>query len=117
MKLTIVGVAALVCVLSGCDRQPAPAGPKGETGAQGQAGPQGPPGPAGPMGAQGPAGPTGPQGEAGPTSTAGLRIVTGKSTVSCNDGEILVSIICASGIPNGAKCGPGIVATGLCMRK
>jgi hypothetical protein len=102
MKLTIVGAAALVCLLlAGCDREPAPAGPKGATGAQGPAGP---------------AGQAGPQGPAAPP-VPGLRMVTGVGTVSCGDGEVLVSLMCAAGAPNGSKCGARVAATGLCMRK
>jgi hypothetical protein len=117
MKLTIVGATALAClVLAGCDRQPAQPGPKGDAGAQGPTGPQGPAGPQGVPGPMGPAGQAGPQGPAGP-ATVSLRMVTGLGTVSCGDGEVLVSLMCATGTPNGSKCGARVTATGLCMRK
>lgn len=115
MKRSMLGAAALACLLTaGCDRQPAPAGPKGETGERGPPGPQGPAGVPGPVGPPGPAGQAGPKGDAGPAS---LRMVTGNGTIRCEDGEVLVSLMCASGAPNGAKCRAGVTATGLCMRK
>lgn len=115
MKRSILGAVALACLfIAGCDRQPGPAGPKGETG---ERGPQGPAGPPGPMGPPGPAGQAGPKGDATPPTSLGLRTVTGNGTVRCEDGEVLVSLMCASGAPNGTKCRAGIAATGLCMRK
>jgi hypothetical protein len=36
---------------------------------------------------------------------------------SCGDGEVLVSLMCAAGAPNGSKCGARVAVTGLCMRK
>jgi Collagen triple helix repeat (20 copies) len=123
-----------------------PAGPQGEAGQQGPAGPQGvrgergetgPPGPAGPQGARGeagpagpigpkgepgPAGPIGPKGEPGPVGTAsGLRYVEASGdTITCNDGEVLVSAICKEGSATlqgtGAKCGLA-GGVGLCMRR
>jgi hypothetical protein len=68
-------------------------------------------GPTGPKGDQGPPGPVGSAG------SAGLRIVSGQKTVSCNDDEVLVSVFCSAGAPDGAECSAGITATGLCMRK
>jgi Collagen triple helix repeat (20 copies) len=83
-------------------------GPQGQ---QGQKGDQGPPGPMGQKGDQGLPGPTGPAG------SAGLRIVSGEKTVSCNPDEVLVSVVCSAGAPDGAGCSAGSTATGLCMRK
>jgi hypothetical protein len=45
------------------------------------------------------------------------RIVTGTDGVSCNDTEVLVSIVCSKGAPDGSKCTSGSTATGLCMRR
>jgi hypothetical protein len=74
------------------------------SGPQGPQGQAGPPGEKGAKGDQGPPGPTGPKGDQGPT-------------VSCNDDEVLVSVFCSAGAPDGAECSTGITATGLCMRK
>ncbi len=82
----------------------------GPQGPQGQKGDQGPPGPVGAKGDQGPPGPPGPAG-------AGLRIVSGEKTVSCNQDEVLVSVVCSAGAPDGAGCSGGSTTTGLCMRK
>jgi Collagen triple helix repeat (20 copies) len=136
----ILSISALVATLAvaGCG-QPAP-GPQGPPGPQGSAGPQGvlgprgaqgaqgpqgaqglqgaqgDLGPAGPVGPRGPAGPPGPQGAPGPS--LGLRLVTGTDTVRCADDETLVSLVCATGATDGAKCAiPGTAATGLCMHK
>jgi|SRR5581483_1680132 len=90
-----------------------PQGPEGKAGSQGPAGPAGENGPPGP---QGPAGPPGPKGDGG--SAATFRVVTGTGSVSCPDNEQLVSLLCASGATNGAKCAaPDIAATGLCVPK
>jgi len=36
----------------------------------------------------------------------------------CSDDEVLVSLVCASGATDGAKCAmPGTAATALCVRK
>jgi hypothetical protein len=43
-------------------------------------------------------------------------VVTGADSVTCSDNEVLVSIICSSGAPDGAKC-PASTATGVCARK
>jgi Collagen triple helix repeat (20 copies) len=51
------------------------------SGPQGQQGPKGDQGPPGPMGQKGDRGPPEPTGPAG---SAGLRIVSGEKTVSCN---------------------------------
>jgi hypothetical protein len=45
-----------------------------------------------------------------------LRIVSGEKTVSCNADEVLVSVICSEGAPDGAGCSAGS-PTGLCMHK
>ena len=44
------------------------------------------------------------------------RIVSGEKTVSCNADEVLVSVICSEGVPDGAGCSAGS-PTGLCMHK
>jgi hypothetical protein len=131
----IIGALALV----GCSQPaPGPQGPAGPKGAQGPQGPQGPAGPkgeagpaagpAGPKGEAGPAGPAGPKGEAGPAGPAGpkgeaglpatFHVVRGTGSVSCAENEVLVSLLCASGAPDGAKCvNPDTAATGLCVPK
>jgi hypothetical protein len=97
-----VGTMALAAFL--------PVACSGPQGPQGQKGDQGPPGPMGAKGDQGPPGPPGPAG------SAGLRIVSGEKTVSCNEDEVLVSVVCSAGAPDGAGCSAG-TTTGLCMRK
>jgi hypothetical protein len=105
--LTLVALLTMLA-LAGCG-QPTP-GPPGPQGPAGPAGAQGPPGPAGPAGTPGPKGDPGP--------AAALRAVTGTGTVRCGDDETLVSLVCASGAPDGAKCASAdTAATGLCMRK
>jgi hypothetical protein len=108
-----------------------PAGPQGAQGPQGPVGPQGsvgergeagPLGPQGPVGSQGPQGDAGAQGPAGPSGQPGpappFRVVTGTDNARCADDEILVSLFCASGANDGAKCAtPGTEATALCVRK
>ncbi len=102
-----------------------PAGPKGDPGPQGAMGPAGPKGDQGPQGAVGPAGPKGdqgPQGAMGPAGPAGpaasaLRVVTGQKSVACNQNEVLVSIVCSSGTPDGSYCPTATTTTGLCMLK
>ena len=44
------------------------------------------------------------------------RIVSGEKTVSCNADEVLVSVICSEGSPDGAGCSAGS-PTGLCRHK
>ena len=83
----------------------------------GPQGPQGQAGPPGEKGAKGDQGLPGPAGSAGSAGTAGLRMVSGEGTVSCNDDEVLVSVFCSVGAPDGAGCSAGSTATGLCMRK
>src|SRR5262245_66434771 len=128
-------VIVMMLAVAGCGQPtPGPAGPQGPAGAIGAQGPQGPQGPAGSAGAQGPQGPAGtagaqgPQGPAGPAGPPGpkgdagqaaaLRVVTGTGTVRCGDDGALVSLVCANGAPDGAKCAtPETAATGLCMRR
>jgi hypothetical protein len=43
-------------------------------------------------------------------------VVTGADGVTCGDGEVLASLVCAAGAPDGAKCASG-PATGLCVKK
>lgn len=93
MRAVVLTVALLSLVLVGCEQKPGPPGAKGD------------PGP------QGPAGPPGPQGE------SGLRVVVGEKTVSCGEGETLVSIVCSSGAPNGLSCPGATETTGLCIHK
>jgi Collagen triple helix repeat (20 copies) len=80
-------------------------------------GPQGPQGQAGPPGEKGAKGDQGPPGPTGSAGSAGLRIVSGEKTVNCSDDEVLVSVLCSAGAPDGAGCSAGVTATGLCMRK
>jgi hypothetical protein len=44
-----------------------------------------------------------------------LRIVSGEKTVKCNADEVLVSVVCSEGAPDGAGCSAGSTTTGLCM--
>jgi len=71
----------------------------------------------GPQGPQGQKGDQGPPGPPGPGGSAGFRIVSGEQTVSCNEDEVLVSVVCSAGAPDGAGCSAGSTITGLCMRK
>lgn len=117
MRAALLTVALLSLLLAGCEgRQGAP----GQAGAQGQQGPAGPAGPKGDPGPAGPKGDPGPKGEAGPpgsAGTAGFRIVTGDKTVTCSDNEVLVSVVCSTGVPDGLGCPSASTMTGLCMRK
>ena len=111
MKIA-VGVMALASfLLVACSGPQGPQGQAGPPGEKGAKGDQGPPGPTGPKGDQGP------PGLAGSAGSAGLRIVSGEGTVSCNDDEALVSVVCSAGAPDGAGCSAGSTTTGLCMRK
>ena len=121
IAVSIMALASFLLVAcSGPQGSQGQAGPPGEKGAKGD---QGPPGPTGAKGDQGPPGSTGPKGDQGPpgpagsASGAGLRIVSGQKTVSCSDDEVLVSVLCSAGAPDGAGCSAGTTATGLCMRK
>jgi hypothetical protein len=111
MKMAVGTMALATFLLVACS---GPQGPQGQAGATGEKGPKGDQGPPGPKGDQGPPGPAGSAGSAG---TAGLRIVSGERTVSCNDDEVLVSVVCSAGAPDGAGCSAGSTTTGLCMRK
>ena len=111
MKIA-VGVMALASfLLVACS---GPQGPQGQAGPPGEKGAKGDQGPTGPTGAKGDQGPPGPAGSAG---SGGLRIVSGVKTVNCGDDEVLVSLLCSAGVPDGAGCSAGVTATGLCMRK
>jgi hypothetical protein len=66
-------------------------------------------------GPQGPEGPKGEKGDPGPPSTATFSVVTGNPSVSCADNEILVSVVCAKGAPDGSKCPSD--AVGLCVMR
>jgi len=117
MRTAPLGVALLSLLLAACS---SPQGPQGQTGASGERGPAGPAGPPGPMGPPGPKGDPGPQGQAGPPGPAGapgFRIITGEKTVSCGEGEVLVSVVCSAGAADGAGCPTATTMTGLCMRK
>src|SRR5215203_3964170 len=143
MRQTILLSAFIALALAGCS-DPAP-GPQGAAGPPGPEGPAGPPGPAGPQGSQGQQGPVGAQGPAGPSGQRGdqglqgppgppgppgpagtatqietklqMRTVTGVESVNCNDNEVLASLICSAGAPDGSKCPAGATATGLCIPK
>ena len=71
----------------------------------------------GPQGPQGQKGDQGPPGPPGPGGSAGFRIVSGEKTVSCNEDEALVSVVCSTAAPDGAECPGAGTTTGLCMRK
>jgi hypothetical protein len=111
MKIAVSIMALASFLLVACSGPQGPQGQAGPPGEKGAKGDQGPPGSTGPKGDQGPPGPVGSAG------SAGLRIVSGQKTVSCNDDEVLVSVFCSAGAPDGAGCSAGITATGLCMRK
>ncbi len=119
-RLLTVSAIIGALALAGCGQPtPGPQGPQGPAGSKGEAGPAGPagpPGPAGPKGEAGPAGPAGPKGEAGLPAT--FHVVRGTGSVNCAENEVLVSLLCASGAPDGAKCtNPNTAATGLCVPK
>jgi hypothetical protein len=117
MKMAVGTMALATFLLVACSGPQGPqgqAGPPGEKGAKGDQGPPGAKGDQGPPGTKGDQGPPGPAGSAG---SAGLRIVSGEGTVSCNDDEVLVSVVCSAGAPDGAGCSAGSTTTGLCMRK
>ena len=107
---------------------PGPQGPIGSQGAQGEGGTQGPAGPSGQRGEAGVQGPPGPPGAIGPPGPPGpaptqsetkasMRVVTGTESITCNETEVLVSLICSTGAPDGSKCAPDVKATGLCISK
>ena len=110
--ITLAAASLVIAVaIGGCE------GPPGSQGSAGPAGQKGEKGDKGDIGPQGVAGPAGPKGDKGDAGSAGLRMVTGTGSVTCADTEVLVSLVCASGAPDGAKCSAGGPATGLCMRK
>jgi collagen triple helix repeat protein len=138
VRIVSILVIGLALSLGACGRDPGPAGPKGEPGAQGPAGPQGAQGVQGVAGAQGQPGAQGPQGpqgapgekgvpgekgapgdkgEKGDAASAGLRSVQADGAVSCEATELLVSVFCpGGGAPDGAKCATA-PTVGLCLKK
>jgi hypothetical protein len=117
MRAATLTIALLSLVLWGCS---GPQGPPGQAGAPGEKGVAGPAGPKGDQGPPGPKGDTGPQGvagPAGPAGSAGLRVATGEKSVACNSDEVLVSVVCSAGAPDGATCPAATTTTGLCMRR
>jgi hypothetical protein len=58
--------------------------------------------------------PKGGTGDAGQGTAGIFRVVTGDPSVSCASNEILVSLVCSAGAPDGSKCPSR--AVGLCMR-
>jgi hypothetical protein len=117
MKAMCLAVAMLSLVLASCSGPQGPQGQAGPQGQQGASGPPGPTGPAGPAGPKGDAGPAGPPGQAGASGPA-FRVVTGEQkTVACGDDEVLVSVVCSAGSPDGPSCPAGTTMTGLCMKK
>jgi len=122
MRVAVGTVVLTTLLLVACS---GPQGPQGQAGAPGEKGEAGPAGPMGPKGDQGPPGPMGPKGDQGPSgsmgppgpaSITGFRIVSGEKKVGCNEDEVLVSVVCSAGAPDGAEC-PAGTTTGLCMRK
>ena len=108
MKVAIGTMVLATFLLVACSGPQGPQGQAGPPGQKGEKGDQGSPGPKGDQGLPGPAVSAG---------SAGLRIVSGEGTVSCNDDEALVSVVCSAGAPDGAGCSAGSTTTGLCMRK
>ena len=111
MKIAVSMMVLASFLLVACSGPQGPQGQAGPPGEKGAKGDQGPPGPTGLKGDQGP------PGAAGSAGSAGLRIVSGEKTVSCNDDEVLVSVVCSAGTPDGAGCSAAGTTTGLCMRK
>jgi hypothetical protein len=111
MRIAFGAIALATCLLAACS---GPQGPQGQAGAPGE---KGDAGPAGPMGQKGDQGPPGPMGPPGPAGITGFRIVSGQKTVGCNEDEVLVSVVCSAGAPDGAECPAASTTTGLCMRK
>jgi hypothetical protein len=117
MRIAFGALALATFLLVACS---GPQGPQGQAGAPGEKGDAGPTGPMGPKGDQGPPGPIGQKGDQGPPGPAGItafRIVSGDKTVGCNGDEVLVSVVCSAGAPDGAECPAASTTTGLCMRK
>jgi hypothetical protein len=99
-----------------------PQGPPGPPGIEGPIGPVGREGPTGDRGEPGRGGPVGPEGPKGPKGDPGpgaqIRLVTGVDKVNCAEGEVLASLVCASGPADGMRCATaGTTAVGLCTRK
>jgi hypothetical protein len=128
---TIVAMVTLVAALalSGCGKDPGPKGdpgPQGPAGAQGAQGIQGVPGPQGTAGAQGPQGAKGDKGDKGEKGEKGdkgdstpsnIRAVQADGAVSCDSGEMLVSVFCpGGGAVDGGKCATA-PTIGLCLKK
>jgi len=111
MRIAVGTMALATFLLVACS---GPQGPQGQAGTPGEKGDAGSAGPAGPKGDQGPPGPMGPPGPAG---IAGFRIVSGEKKVGCNEDEVLVSVVCSAGAPDGAECPAASTTTGLCMRR
>src|SRR6516164_567916 len=111
MRIAFGVMALATFLLVACS---GPQGPQGQAGTPGEKGDAGPAGPIGQKGDQGSPGPIGPPGPAGIT---GFRIVSGEKTVGCNADEVLVSVVCSAGAPDGAECPAAGTTTGLCMRK
>jgi len=108
--------------LAGCDQgiigPRGPPGPRGMEGPTGPVGREGPTGDHGDPGAAGPIGPPGPPGPKGDPGPSGVRLVTGTDKVDCAEGEVLASLVCASGLTDGMQCATaGTAAVGICMRK
>ncbi len=117
MKTTFLSVALLSLILVACSGPQGPQGQAGAPGEKGTPGPAGSAGPPGPMGLAGPKGEAGPAGPPGPAGSAGFRIVTSEKTAVCAADEVLVSVVCSAGAPDGAQCPAASTTTGLCMRK
>lgn len=114
MRAAPLSVALLSLLLAACS---GPQGPQGQAGAPGETGPAGPAGPMGPPGPKGDPGPQGQAGPPGPAGGAGFRIVTGEKAVTCGENEVLVSVVCSAGAPDGAGCPAATTMSGLCVRK
>jgi hypothetical protein len=111
MRTTLLAVALASLLLTACGQ--GPQGLEGQAGPQGERGAVGPTGPMGPKGDPGTQGPPGLRGESSPGSK--FRMVVGDKTVSCNADEVLVSIACSTGAPDGPSCPKASTTRGLCM--
>jgi len=126
MKTASLSVVLLSLIVAGCSGPQGEQGKAGPQGEQGKAGPPGPQGVAGPAGSKGeagpagPMGPPGPKGDAGPAGPAGnaaFRVVTGTGPLVCGTNEVLISVVCSAGAPDGPQCPAPNVGTGLCVHK
>jgi hypothetical protein len=120
MRIAFGAIALATFILAACSGPQGPQGQAGMPGEKGPAGPMGPKGdqgPPGPIGQKGDQGPPGPMGPPGPAGITGFRIVSGEKTVGCNEDEVLISVVCSAGAPDGAECPAASSTTGLCMRK